>query len=234
MNLKKFLCSISFFVFSCESFASTKIFLHNANSKLGLISRSGAGYGCANGSNNYTYRAADTSQGTSAVTYTYIPTTTAPPCRMQTASGGGDYLMWASSPISSQVTISGNIDYRVYCKESVSGPNFGVRFVIYRWSVAKGGIVSTLQTSSGTSECPTTIGLMNIAAAAPTSTTFQVGDRIVIIAEAYDAGGWGADGVITHSLAFDGLTAATGDTWVNFVDNISFSADSANAAGRVQ
>ncbi|MGE3756560.1 MAG: hypothetical protein AB7H97_02325 [Pseudobdellovibrionaceae bacterium] len=216
---------------------STQIFLHDATSRLGRVANDGVGYGCYNGVNDTVYRLANTSQGTSAVTKTFAPTSTAPPCRMQTANAG-EFLMWATPPLASGLTLSGNINVQAYCSESANGANFGFRVVIYRWSAKAGGIVSTVHTSSNnSSECTSgsSSTAKTIAAAAPTSTVFSAGDRIIIVFEMRAVGGsWGANGTRTYSFIYDGVSGGSGNTWVNFADTLSFSADSASAVPSVQ
>lgn len=208
-----------------ELLAATKIFLHDAYSKHGTQSESGAGYGCAVGANDYTYRLADINQGASTVTKSFAPTATAPPCRMQTANGGGEYLTWVTPPLSAAATISGNINYSVGCQEAQTSLNLGFRFVVARWSAATGGIVSTVHTSANSTECGTTMALRTIAAAAPTSTAFRAGDKIVIYVELRASAGWGGNGTRAASLGYDGTAAGTRDSFVNFVDDMTFAAD---------
>lgn len=207
------------------SFAATKIFLHDAVSKLGRLTRDKAASGCGNGTTDWIYRSANTTQGTTTVTDTFSPTSTAPPCIAQSANGA-DLLVFVTPPISSGVTISGNINYSAGCRESATALNAGFHFVVYKWSAADNSIASIVHTSANTTECGTTAALRTIAAAAPTSTAFSVGDRIVITVEVRNVGGaWGGNSTRTSSLLYDGAAASTGDAFANFVDNISFSAD---------
>lgn len=223
----------SAFCFLSPTFAATKILLRDASSPLGTLATAGAGIGCANGSHDYLWRTATTTQGSSAVTRTFAPTVTAPPCLPQTATSGGQFLRFISPPISSAVTISGNINYQAGCAESATQLNAGFRFVVKRWSRTKGGIDATVHTSANSAEC----GGANlaIAAATPTSTAFAVGDRIVIEVEVTNVGGaWGGNSARTFSLVYDAGAGVYGDSFANFVDNVSFAADSNNARALVQ
>ncbi len=223
-----------FFVGQRELLAATKIFLRDAYSQHGTQSESGVGYGCSVGTNDYTHRLANTTQGTSTVTKSFSPTSTAPPCRVQTAGGGGDYLTWITPPLSAAVTISGNINYSIGCQESTTSFNLAVRVVVKRWSAATGGIVSTVHTSATSTECGTSMALRTIAAAAPTSTAFRAGDKIIIYVDFMATGGWGGNGTRAASLGYDGIAAGTGDSFVNFVDNITFNADAPGAGAYVK
>ena len=206
-----------------------KVFLRDATSPMGMVATGGAGIGCVNGSNDYVFRLANATQGSSAVSKAFAPTSTAPPCLVQTASGSGQYLRWISPPISTAVTISSNINYSAGCSESQAATNAGLRFVVYRWSATKGGIDATIHTSADSAECGTSLGLVTIAAAAPTSTAMAVNDRLVIEVQVRTVGTWGGNSTRTFTLGYDGASASTSDTFANFVDSLSFSADTNNA-----
>src|SRR5207245_11800732 len=75
--------------------------------------------------------------------------------------------------------------------------------------------------SEGGSELGSTIAVHNCPGT-PTSTSFAVGDRIVVRWWINDAGGnMGSNKTVTTD--YDGKTAAAdGDTWVQFNENLSF------------
>jgi hypothetical protein len=183
------------------------------------------GYGCNSYSGAHVLRLASTTQGSSTVSTSQAPTSTAPPCQFGSESGS-TYLRYVTPPIASGFTLSGNIDYSIGCRESATQMNAGVGMVVYRYSKAAGGIVSTIHTSASSTECPTTAGLRTIAAAAPASTTLAAGDRIVFVVEIRNAGGgWGGNSSRTIELHYNGAAASAGDTFANFADNFSFNAD---------
>lgn len=212
--------------------AATKIFLQDATSVLGTAATAGGGIGCVNGTNIYVYRQATTSQGSSAVTKTFAPTATAPPCQWQTATGSGHYLRFISPPLSAAVTIAGNINYQAGCAESNASTNAGFRFAVYRWSQASGGIAATIHTSATSTECAG--ANIAIAAAAPTSTAMAIGDRLVFDVQVMNVGTWGGNGSRTVSLVYGAATGVYGDSFANFVDTILFSTDTNNARAVVQ
>jgi hypothetical protein len=233
----KRLCTVCllWILLSAVGFGQTKIFLKDSASALGLTAASAAAQGgCGNGSNgSWTLRLADPTQGLSTVTRTWAPTSTAPPCAFQTATSNGQYLRWITAPLSAGFTLSGNINYSAGCAESATATNAGIRFVVSRWSAQRGGIVSVVHTSADSTECGTTAALRTIAAAAPTSTTFVAGDRLVIVVEARAVGGtWGGNGSRTISLLYGGLTTTTGDAFANFADTFTFASDTNNAPAR--
>jgi hypothetical protein len=205
--------------------AATKILLKDPVSALGAQAATGyGGYGCNSYSGAHVLRLASTTQGSSTVSTSQAPTSTAPPCQFGSESGA-TYLRFVTPPIASGFTLSGNMDYSIGCRESATQMNAGVGMAVYRYSKAAGGIVSTIHTSANSTECPTTAGLRTIAAAAPTSTTMAAGDRIVFVVEIRAAGGWGGNGARSVELHYDGAAASAGDTFANFADNFSFNSD---------
>jgi hypothetical protein len=209
--------------------AQTKVLLRNTVSPLGIVARAGGGTGCTRGVNDFRFLVANTTQGSGTPSAVFAPTNGTPPCLQQDANGDGNYMVWVTAPLSSAVTISSNINYSVGCAESAIQLNLGYRFVLYRWSRLTGGIVSTIHTSAATTECGTTLALRTIAAAAPTSTSMQIGDRIVIEIEALAVGGgWGGNSARTATVGYDGAAAGTRDTFVNFVNTLAFGTDTAN------
>jgi hypothetical protein len=213
-------------VVSWQARAATKIFLRDASSAMATTIATGySGYGCNSYSGSHIRKLANTTQGSSTVTTSQTPTATAPPCQFGIESSA-TYLQWWTPPIASGVTLSGNINYSAGCSENNGNLNLGLRFVVYRYSKARGGIVSTIHTSADSTECGTSLALRTIAAAAPTSTTMAAGDRLVFVVEMRAVGGtWGGNNARTASLGYDGTTGSTGDAFANFVDTFSFSAD---------
>jgi hypothetical protein len=211
---------------SLDANAATKIFLHDAATALASNIATGyAGYGCNSYSGNHVRKLANTTQGSSTVTTSQTPSSTAPPCQFGNESTA-IYLQWWTPPIASGFTLSGNINFSAGCSESQTSMNLGLRFLVYRYSKAAGGIVSTIHTSSDTTECGTTLALRTVAAAAPTSTTISAGDRIVFVVEMRNVGGaWGGNSSRTAGLGYDGTAAGTGDAFASFVDTFSFSTD---------
>jgi hypothetical protein len=211
---------------------ATQIWLRDSSSPLAQIATAGLGYGCDQNAQDTFFRQAINAQGSAAVTKTYTPSSTAPPCLWQTAlAAGNQFLYWITAPVSVGVTISGNINYQAGCAESNTSLNGGFRFKVMRWSVAAGGIVSTIMTSATSTECAG--ANIAIAAAPPTSTTLAVGDRIVFIVETMNVGTWAGNNSRTISLVYGAATGVYGDSFANFVDTISFASDTNNARARV-
>jgi len=213
--------------------AATKLFMRDTFSTFGTITTNGAGYGCFRANEKVNPRSAFGTQGSSAVTRTFAPTATAPPCAAQTGNSNAEFIYFYSRPISSPVTISGNIDFQAGCNESSAALNAGYGVVLYKWSAREGGIVSTIMTSADSTECAG--ANIAIAAAAPTSTAMAVGDRIVFVYEIRNVGGaWGGNSTLTFSFVYGAATTVYGDTWANFADTISFSAETDNGRAIIQ
>lgn len=206
----------------------TTLYLRDSASPLGTLSASGAGLGCYNATKSYPWRQALTTSGTE-VSYSFAPTSTAPPCLVQTSS---DFLRWISPPLASSVNLTGNYDYQGKCKESSTSTNAGFRFVVYRWSGTLGGINLTLDSSSDSTECGTSAGNKAIAAHAPACGSIcnlAVGDRIVVEVQVRNVGGsWGGNSSRTFTLYIEGV-----NSFAHFAQTLSFSSDSTNARALV-
>lgn len=137
-------------------------------------------------------------------------------------SGRG--LGWfISPPLAAAVTISGTITYNLWGLESAMAANTGFQGVIKR--VDNTGAVGGTNVSNkefGTELATTTAAVNNWTDAAPTSTAFSIGDRILLAVCINDAGGTMGSGA-TITLDLDGATGgADGDSWVQFNEAISF------------
>jgi len=211
--------------------AQTKLFLRNAISGLGRpLVNSYTGYGCNGTTADRERFLANTTAGSAAASFTFAPTSTAPPCHIFNTSF--TYPLFFSPPLSAGVTISGNIDFNITCSESATATNAGMRMIVYRWSVKVGGVVSTIITSANTAECNGT--RLAIAAAAPTSTVMDAGDRLVFLVEVTNVGGaWGGNSTRTVTMQADAASGSTGDTFANFANTLSFAADINNGRALV-
>lgn len=211
--------------------AATKLFLRSTpagTSGLGVnLSAGSIGYGCANLTGDWTTRIANTTAGAAVTSISATPTSTAPPCPIW----GSAYFVYVTAPLSSGVTISGNIDFNISCSESATQLNAGMRIIVKRWDTRDGGIKETVITSADTLECNDT--RRAIAAAAPTSTVFNAGDRLLFFVEVRNVGGgWGGNGSRTVALKMEGPDGTLGDTFANFADTLSFAADTNNWPSR--
>ena len=210
-----------------SALAATNVFLHDAASK--IVPPAGWLFNLADGTQGSSKVTAVTNTITGPLTGHYWPIGTAGYFITKTA--GGSKLVWLSAPLSAGVTISGTITPRIYGFESNNLANAAFRFQILRWT-ATGGVVSSvgLQADSGVTEY-STVAVMRVAPtiAAPTSTAFNIGDRIVIVIYNDDAISITEATGYTLTIDYDGGTGVDGDSYITFTEAISFSADSNNA-----
>jgi hypothetical protein len=209
------------------AFAATKIFLHDAASKLDQSSA-------------IDFRLANATQGSAKVTAVinsiggavsgqYWPSSTTG--HILTKTAGGTKTVWFSAPLSSGVTISSTVTPNFWGLESNGQCNCGFRYEVLRWSVAAGGIVSSLgiSTDNGATEWGTSAAVRTAPTLSPTSTAFVTGDRIVMVIYNDDGNGVTEGSGRTWTLDYDAATGVDGDTYLSFTETISFSADTNNA-----
>lgn len=148
--------------------------------------------------------------------------------------GSTSPLLWFSPPLSAGVTISSAISSNIWGLESNVACNCGMRFEVLRWSVATGGIVSSLgiTADNGLTEWGTTASVHTELSLTPTSTAFVTGDRIVIIIYNDDGNAVTEATGRTFTIDINGATGVDGDTYLSFTETITFSADSNNAPPR--
>jgi len=212
-----------------DCFPATKVFLHDAASK--IIPNS-----------TFLYKLADATQGTAKVTAVtnsitgpvtgqYWPSATAG--HIITKTAGGTKIIWITSPLSAGVTIQADNGPNPWGFESSVACNCGSRWELLRWSVATGGMTSFgTSPDNGTVEWSTTPGVPGQSNIVKISTTFVPGDRIVIVIYNDDGNAVTEASGYTWTLDYDGPTGVDGDTYVNFTETITFSADSNNAPAR--
>jgi hypothetical protein len=209
--------------------AATKVFLHDALSK-----------GILPGGTDITLRQANSTQGSAKVTAVtssiagavsgqYFPSGTAG--HIVTKTAGGTRTLWITDPLASGVTISGTITPNLWGLESAAQCNCGARFEVLRWSVATGGISSSLGISSdgGLSEWGTSAAVRTSPTLTPTSTAFSSGDRFVIVIYNDDGNGVTEANNRNWTLDYDAGTGVDGDTYLSFTESLSFASDSNNA-----
>jgi hypothetical protein len=213
-----------------DCFSATKVFLHDASCK--IQQSSGIAFRLADSTQGSTKVTAVISSITGAVSGQYWPSATTG--HILTKTAGGTKTIWISAPLSAGVTISGTITPNLWGLESATACNCGARYEVLRWSVATGGIVSSLgiSTDNGVTEWVTSAAVRTAPTLAPTSTAFVAGDRIVIAIYNDDGNGVTEASGRTWTLDYDAATGVDGDTYLSFTETISFAADSNNARPR--
>ncbi len=212
---------------STVSFAATKLIIHDGGSGLGGWPV-GWGLRSANTTNGSSMKTLVTNSVTGPVTGQYFPVATAN--YIVTSTAGGARRFYMSAPLSAGVTISGTITPNIYGLESNVACNCGLRYEVLRWSVAQGGIVSSLgiSTDDGFTEWTTSATLKTTPTLTPTSTAFAVGDRIAFLFYSDDANGTTEASGRTFTIDYDAATGGDGDTYLSFTETLSFSSDTNN------
>jgi hypothetical protein len=213
---------------SCPALGATKVFLRSGGSYLKPPTEwtFPAAYGNQGASKNTSV----TNSIAGALTGHYWPIATSG--YIATVSGTGNKLAYFSWPLSAGVTIEGTITPNIWGLESNAACNCGFRYEVLRWSVAQGGIVSSLgiSTDDGVTEWGTSAEVRTAPTLTPTSTAFVTGDRIVIIIYNDDGNGVTEASGYNWTLDTNAATGVDGDTYLNFTEAISFAGTDLNNA----
>lgn len=153
---------------------------------------------------------------------TFVTTTTAGGTNITcTATAGGQALSWFSEPITAAVTISSTVTVNIRGLESANAVNAGRGILIERTNnagVVQSTIVADSTVPATITEYTTADAANGAATYTATSTAMAVGERIKVTLKVRNVGTMGA-GTVTNS--HDGpATAAAGDTWVRFTQDI--------------
>lgn len=153
---------------------------------------------------------------------TVVTTTVASGTNIQvTATAGGQALSWFSEPITEAITISGTVTVNIRGLESANTVNAGRGILIERTDNA-GTVQSTIVAVTGVpstiTEFTTSDAANGTATYTPTSTAMAAGERIKVTLSIRNVGTMGAG---TATISHEGpASAAAGDTWVRFNENI--------------
>ena len=163
------------------------------------------------------YKRIDRTQGAAAATKTMTNVAGSTPIQWTDGAGGAN-LAWISDEVLTAFTLSGTITLNIRGNESNNNDNVGPQVRIYKYSGSEGAAFSTSTTAS---EFTTSEQARNWTDAAPTSTDFAVGDRIVVKVFAAPVGGVNMTAG-TANIYINGAAGATGDSYVSFTENIAF------------
>lgn len=169
-----------------------------------------------NGGAGYSgYNVARLSRG-SGVTTATVDTTNGGTDIQWTLTSGGTALSFCTRPLSSAVTISGTVTVNVWAVESATQANAGFRMKLYK--LTPGGTKTLFATLDRGAELPTTIAAQNYTGT-PTSTSFAIGDRIVMEPYITNVGTMG-NGRTCDMTYSGGTAAASGDSYVTFNETV--------------
>lgn len=133
---------------------------------------------------------------------------------------GGRAKEWITPPIDQDVTISGTVTINLWASESNMSANVAINVVVQRID-PQGGIVSTILTTTRTTEVAVTTRAVNNFTATPTSTNLTKGDRIRVRVFGDDAGTMNAG--FTFDFGYARSSAAVdGDSYIQFNETFGF------------
>ncbi|OGS12676.1 MAG: hypothetical protein A2234_07855 [Elusimicrobia bacterium RIFOXYA2_FULL_58_8] len=162
------------------------------------------------------------SRGSAAVTYfknTLVGTITPPDPQMQiTRTAGGTPVVWYSDPLDA-VTISGNVTFNIWARESNKFANAGLAGELLRTD-SSGNILSVIASVvAPASELATSFALKTWTRT-PAPTALSNGDRLALRLYMDNFGTMAANYTVQVSL--DGPTAgASGDSWFRTVEALA-------------
>lgn len=153
---------------------------------------------------------------------TSVTRTTASGTKIQaTDVSSGTVLKWISPPVAVPFTLSGTVTFNLWAKEATTSVNVTVSMELAKYSGGSEGASFVAATFGSPTELTATIGAKNWTGS-PSSTTFNVGDRIVAYIYIVNVGTMGASasGATTD---YGGKTAAAdGDSWFQLNETITF------------
>lgn len=163
--------------------------------------------------------------GSTATATQYSRGTVAGPATQQFTDGaGGTPMSWVSPPLASAITISGSITVNLRGKVDVSA-NCTLCAQVMRAN--NSGVIQSNLISAPPTTHPAALTTSEAAinySATPTSTSFLVGDRIVVQVYITDATTLTMLSGHTVTLFIDanfGMTAS-GDSWIQFTEQLAF------------
>ncbi len=147
-----------------------------------------------------------------------------------TKTAGGLSMAWISSPIETGFTLTA-ADISAWLEQGNANDEAGGRLRIYKYTP---GVPTITELAGGPFDDGVEMDSMNPTemtwAANPTDTAFAVGDRILIRLFATNIT---TMTVGTATLTFNAADAATGDSFFNIAETISFSSPSASPSSSV-
>lgn len=156
-------------------------------------------------------------------TATAVVNTTASGTEIQwTQTAGGALIQWISPPLSSGVTLTTS-DGNIWAQESAAAANCGGRYRVFQRTPAG------VETELGGGPFNDGVEFDSMAATEMswignfTDTAFSAGDRILVKYYITNVGTMG--GSQTCTLTYNGADAATGDSFLNINENLSFAAE---------
>ena len=135
-------------------------------------------------------------------------------------SPGAQATSWISPPLSAAVTISGAITLNIWASESSLSANAAINGILEVIDGAT-GTLTLIAKSARVTELTTSTAVSNFTVTPASGVACKAGDRLRFRIFADDAGTMASG--FTFAVAFAGNTpGATGDTWFQLTENVTF------------
>ncbi len=128
--------------------------------------------------------------------------------------------VWITDAFRGSETISSTVTFNIWGFQSNNNDNTGLHVKLFKWTPSGGKEGTPFVDSEHGTEMTTSASARNWTAA-PTSTNFVAGDRVIIEVYANDAGGTMTAGTATVRYNANGV-GTDGDSYVSFTENIGF------------
>lgn len=133
--------------------------------------------------------------------------------------------VWYSPPLAAAATISGSITWNIWGFESSATANVAINGRLEVIDPTT-GVITLIDQTARTIEMPTVNGVMNFAETPAAGITCKKGDRLRVRIFGDDAGTMATG--FSFVMAYNGPTAAaSGDTWLQLTENLTFVAEPA-------
>jgi hypothetical protein len=129
-----------------------------------------------------------------------------------------DGLAFITEPLNA-FTLNSNVTSNIRAAESNAMANYGVGFSLYIKQAGTGDLVS-ISSGIDASELGTTEAARTGAVVSPSGNAIAAGERLVVILDWNGAGGTTAS-TYTATGFYNGLSGATGDTFITFAETIT-------------
>lgn len=201
---------------------ATQVFLREfvTTASVSYRALAGTSYVCFDGaSRNFDFIEANTSRGDGVNSVTW--NTVAGPTSGHEIIFTNLIDIFATPPISSDVTIAGSITINFWALESSMNANAAINCRIVKWAAVDGALTEIAKTARVT-ELGTSAAVQNFSVT-PTSTALARGDRILIVPFVDDSSGATLASGFTVTLNVDAASAGVnGDSYVTFTETFGF------------
>lgn len=138
---------------------------------------------------------------------------------------------WMSLPVAAAFTLSGTVTFSLWAAETNTSANMGLVCRVYKISRVDGSLTQVVGDSAQGTELGTTATERSWTVA-PTSTSFEVGDRLMLFTGYDDAGGNMASG-FEGRMYWDSADTVNGDSFLQLTEDITFVSPAAPSGSKL-